>query len=68
MASVNLMKIITQRLHYTIIAKKMHLQFSILPLIGRFFAGQDFQTFQVAEYIVYSCLNLIFYYCKETKM
>lgn len=54
---------------YTIIkAKKVNLQSSILSLIGRFFTGQDFQTFQVAEYIVYSCLNLIFYYYKETKI
>lgn len=48
-------------------AKKVNSQFSILSFIGRFFAGQDFQTFQVVEYFVYSCLNLIFYYCKEIK-
>lgn len=64
--SVNLIKLITKTtLHNH--SKAVNSQFGTLPLVGRFFAGQDFQTFQVAEYVVYSCLNLIFYHCKEIK-
>lgn len=40
-----------------------HLQFGILSFVRKFLAGQNLQTFKLAEYLVNACLDFVFYYC-----